>query len=1028
MAKVLAFRVEVEGVEVAVRNEKELADAVKLVNNAYKEADYGSEKRDRLKKQLGELKQIQKENRAEIRQQGREYQIAADKGSGSYRALNAELVNLRARYRELSAEQRETFGPQLLRRINVLDKELKEIDQTLGQNFRNVGNYADSIRDALGSIGGIDLAAFTNPATAIAAAGAAAIAGARELAQMAERVRELRGEIQNLTGATGAELDEFTARVQGIADTFDQSQEEISNAANAVSQQLGIGFDEALSRIEEGFIAGSDQTGEFLDNLREYPAFFQEAGLGADALFQVINQQVTQGLFSDKGVDAVKEATLRLRELPQATRDALANIGITADEVQERIGQEGIGGAIALVSQRLSELEADSPEVGQALADIFGGPGEDAGLRFITSLKDINQATGSLIDTTNEYQLQQQRTLEVNQEFARVQVRVAEAMGGTGSSFENLSTQAQTLALRALLPIINLLRSIWEATQPLRTSLGELFQSLGLVTEEMGIWETVMRVIDAQIRVVSGAVGILSQAVGFVVDRFTDAVNIGREFLEFIGVLEEEQEEQASAASRMGRFNRDAAAELARLKKEEEETAKKTKELREQTEKAAVAADEYAKGSIAALRAEIAGLKQDLDEAVVGDEEGVLSKLIDAEAALEKAEQFREELRNRLVRGDEAVRVTGTISELRLDEGLENEVPELPEIQSVEEEEERAELIKQIIESRDEGILAAAKARNQRLIEEEEATAAALREIQADLFGSLNQVLNSLSESSQAREEREISALEDRYEREIDLAEGNEARQEELEQELEQERNRIRQREFEKQKRYRIASATASLAEGIVNILAAPTTIPDPFGTAFKALRIGVLTATTAAQINAISQQRAEKGAIVDGVIRGAAHSDISGGVGLIIGGRRILAENGEGIDVDETGAVVLINRRSRAAFSDELKSVQGKVFPGKRRMLSEINSYRGYGEAFERGGVLRPSTEVVEGLSGGVTVQRSVQTATVRLSDSDIDRISSEVAAGVRSGARIGVSEGMSQRERRSERERALFERTKVR
>lgn len=43
-----------------------------------------------------------------------------------------------------------------------------------------------------------------------------------------------------------------------------------------------------------------------------------------------------------------------------------------------------------MVSEKLNQLPDNSREVGSAIANIFGGPGEDAGLQYIRTLKDIS--------------------------------------------------------------------------------------------------------------------------------------------------------------------------------------------------------------------------------------------------------------------------------------------------------------------------------------------------------------------------------------------------------------------------------------------------------------------------------------------------------------------------------------------------------------------------------------------------------------------------------------------------------------
>jgi len=176
----------------------------------------------------------------------------------------------------------------------------------------------------------------------------------------------------------------------------------------------------------------------------------------------------------------------------------LEALGLTAEEVSATISEEGIGAAIGLVGERLGSLEEDAPEVGKAIAGICGGPGEDAGVRFLASLENINAETGSLIDTTSEYQQEQLRTLEVNQRFASVQNEIANEIGGTGATLSNLATQIQTAVLQAVGALIARGRRLFEIFEPVRASFLELFKALGFVDEVTeGQCEQCQRIVHA---------------------------------------------------------------------------------------------------------------------------------------------------------------------------------------------------------------------------------------------------------------------------------------------------------------------------------------------------------------------------------------------------------------------------------------------------------------------------------------------------------------------------------------------------
>lgn len=88
---------------------------------------------------------------------------AADNLPGSYNALNAELVSLRKRWKELSDEQRTADSQMgkdgILGKIQSLDTQLKNMDHSIGQNQRNVGDYAGQIAKISGLFGGAGKAA-----------------------------------------------------------------------------------------------------------------------------------------------------------------------------------------------------------------------------------------------------------------------------------------------------------------------------------------------------------------------------------------------------------------------------------------------------------------------------------------------------------------------------------------------------------------------------------------------------------------------------------------------------------------------------------------------------------------------------------------------------------------------------------------------------------------------------------------------------------------------------------------------------
>ena len=248
---------------------------------------------------------------------------------------------------------------------------------------------------------------------------------------------------KQLTGLSGNELKQFRNEVQAISDTFGKDFRETLNTANALTRQFGISTDEAVSLLKEGLISGADVSGEFLQNVREYSTFFKEAGLNADEFIAIVSQTNKDGLFSDKGIDAIKEATIRLREMTTATSTALENIGLDSKQVQKELvsGSKTIFDVIREISARLGELPENSAAVGAAIADIFGGAGEDAGLQYLKTLKDIDTSMQTVMKKSGELGDLQRARIDSEIELQNAISEFADITGGT---FEALQTKIKT--------------------------------------------------------------------------------------------------------------------------------------------------------------------------------------------------------------------------------------------------------------------------------------------------------------------------------------------------------------------------------------------------------------------------------------------------------------------------------------------------------------------------------------------------------------------------------------------------------
>lgn len=443
-------------------------------------------------KQIAELKQAQQEanqiNKLTVK--------LNQSAEGSYNRLSAQYSLNKIYINNMTKAERENTeeGRKLVAQTREIYEEMKRLQKETGKNQLNVGNYTeasdalieygDRLKESLGlnskfgesllalgrggeeskavftsmadgakALGKTLLTLLSNPVflaiAGIAAAGAAFKWWYDYNAGLVEATRLT----QQFTNKQGDDLQAFRNEVQATADMFNSDFKETLIATNAVAQQFGISANEALKLVQDGFIAGGDANGEFLDTLKEYPAYFKEAGISADQFVAIVAQTNKMGIFSDKGVDAIKEANLRLREMTTATASALEGIGISSEQVQADLqsGAKTTFDVIQDVSERLSELPDSAAVVGAAIADIFGEPGEDAGLQYLRTLKDISTD----LDTVKE----KAGVLgELQEEQLKSQIELQNALSGlfdlTGGNFETLTTKAKVFFNQGLTAII----------------------------------------------------------------------------------------------------------------------------------------------------------------------------------------------------------------------------------------------------------------------------------------------------------------------------------------------------------------------------------------------------------------------------------------------------------------------------------------------------------------------------------------------------------------------------------------------
>lgn len=481
---------------------------------------------------------------------------------GSLKQLRAQLSNATKAYDEMSRAERDSSkGQEMQEHIQDLIEELKEAEEATGRFQRSVGSYYDSMMKAaddlqnteffgfdvvddtgigkvmemgksvedlrvkFGALKNTALSLLTNPYF-LAMAGVAGVGMAfKWWYDYNKGIEEATRKTMQFTGLFGDEMKSVRNQALAISETFGVDFGETLQSANVMSKQFGISVSESLKLLQDGFVAGANASDGFLENVKEYPTYLKEAGLNAEQFVAISTNATKQGIFSDKGLDTIKEGNLRLREMTTATAAALDGIGISSKKVQKELqnGSKTTFDIMQEVGNKLKEFPASSAKVGTAIADIFGGPGEDAGLKYIETLGDIEMNMDKVKEQSGDVAKAQEKQVEANK---RLKDTASALFDVTGGGFEMMKAQAATFVSNHLTKLLRAIINLYNQSVAFRgliQLIGFAFKSVGQVA--LVAFNIIIDAIKLVARPVRGLLQMFEGFFSFDVKKMRDGFN-----------------------------------------------------------------------------------------------------------------------------------------------------------------------------------------------------------------------------------------------------------------------------------------------------------------------------------------------------------------------------------------------------------------------------------------------------------------------------------------------------------------------
>lgn len=338
--------------------------------------------------------------------------------TNSFNGINKEVKKLERELKGMTAgtEEFKRKAAELKEAKKHLEAIKKEIQDT-NKNLNDSKSLMEKFKASF--LGNIAADFFSNAKDKVIEWGKALVERVQELVAIKSNLSSLDGTLK------GMSLDRAAVGVQAIADTYGKTTEEIMGAVKGLNSMTGD-TNKSLDLIKKGFDAGADASGEMLTQLKEYPTMMNDAKVSAEQMIAIMSQAEKMSVYDDKGIDAIKEGMLKVREGTKATKDAMRALGIDVDATYKKVSSGAMSyfDVLKLVSKKIEETGADSRVTGTAIADIFGGPGEDAGYKYLSQIQNINTDLNAMAAITDKATVAKKYELEANEKLNSVWVQL----------------------------------------------------------------------------------------------------------------------------------------------------------------------------------------------------------------------------------------------------------------------------------------------------------------------------------------------------------------------------------------------------------------------------------------------------------------------------------------------------------------------------------------------------------------------------------------------------------------------------
>ncbi len=449
---------------------------------------------------------------------------------GANDELDEQLTLVQRLEKEFGRLDKEINEATDIQQIKKLNKEIEDTDKALKRARKAAKETGKQLKDEANSSG----KAFNNLNASIGAAfsAGAAVALILEIKKKADQTKNAEKTVRSFFSATGTLQERLTKQSLFLAQTQEEDIKTVNTAVKNlqnVYKDQGLSAEEAFALVDQSITKGSNVRNELFEILKEYPTQLKKIGLTAKESLAFITQAELSGVFSDKGIDLIKEAGERITRFEKPARDALISLGLPADQLIKDIesGSKSTFDVMQLAAQEIDNLGTKSVKGQKAVEQIFGTAGVDAGEEYIDMLATMDLSLEGLDDKTTELE-------RANREFTKSWIDLT--VSGTKS--DSIFTKLYAAVLRFSAKAIDFFKELLEKSQPLvdvfvdfKETIFALFESIkGLVkqfisfSKQGSVAKGIMKALAFTTKAALFPISLLSKAWTYLITTITDFI------------------------------------------------------------------------------------------------------------------------------------------------------------------------------------------------------------------------------------------------------------------------------------------------------------------------------------------------------------------------------------------------------------------------------------------------------------------------------------------------------------------------